>query len=297
MKNLTENLASPGKLNCSMGDLQQILAMNRSLYEKYQEKMPIVKEFVMGYRWMMVSDTKDRLSLCLRVGQEKSVEQYETILRGLMGKPADVCLEELFAQNDPELRTIATVLTNLMSKPFNREDRLADRGILRTAGLHFPYDVSGKKVGIVGYGLYNNFFLGKCAEFHAFDLRRSRDILSLRIGEETRMYPEGIYWHLGQDALEFPEVLEQLDIIIMTGCTIVNGTYQDILRACRHAELRGIYGPSAELAPEYLFDLGYNYIFSASVRDKEDYLKATFDPLPQGNDLSYMDIYELKCKP
>lgn len=294
MKNLTEKLSPSVNLKDSMGDLQQVLSINRGLYENYREEMPIVKEFVMGYRWMMVSDTKDRLSLCLRVGQEKSAGQYEAILRGLMGKPADVCLEELFEQNDPELRTIATVLTNLMSKPFNREDRLADRGILRSAGLHFPYDVSGKKVGIVGYGLYNNFFLGKCAEFHAFDLRPSRDILSLRIGEETRMYPEGIHWHLGQNALDFPEVLEQLDIIIMTGCTIVNGTYQNILRACKHAEIRGIYGPSAEMAPEYLFDLGYNYVFSASVRDKEVYLSATFDPLPQGNDLSYMDVYELR---
>ncbi|MDO4267140.1 MAG: DUF364 domain-containing protein [Eubacteriales bacterium] len=296
MKNLTEHLSPAAGQNTSMSDLQQVLSINRGLYEAYQEEMPIVKEFVMGYRWMMASDTKDRISLCLRVGQEKPAGQYEAILRSLIGKPADVCLEELFATNDPELRTIAAALTNLMSKPFNSAKRLADRGILRSEGLHFPYDVAGKKVGIVGYGLYNNFFLGKCAQFHAFDLRRPQDILSRRIGQETQLYPEGIHWHLGQNATDFPDVLEQLDIIIMTGCTIVNGTYQEILKACRNAGIRGIYGPSAELAPEYLFDLGYNYIFSASVRDKEEYLKATFDPLPQGNDLSYMDIYELKRK-
>ena len=61
--------------------------------------------------------------------------------------------------------------------------------------------------------------------------------------------------------------------------------------AVRRLRVRGIYGPSNELCPVYLFDLGYNYIFSASVRDKESYLQAQLAPLPVGEDLKFMDLY------
>ena len=276
-----------------MEDLREVLNRNRTLYEKYHEEMPCISEFVMGYRWLMAADKKDHISLALRVGEEKPAKKQEQVLKELIDRPVDEALEEIIDENDPEKRTIATALSNLMSKPFNTKERLADRGISRTEGLKFPYDVTGKKVGIIGYGLYNNFFLGKCAEFHAFDFRKEKDLLSIRVGKEETVYPTNIHWHLGENALEHIDVLEDLDIVIMTGCTIVNDSYRGILNACKNAEIRGIYGPSSELDLEYLFDLGYNYIFSGSVRDKEEYLNATFDALPKGNDLSYMNIYEL----
>lgn len=276
-----------------MKDLSIALEMIEKNYEKYKEPMPIIKEFVMGYRWFMVSDTNDRLSMSLRVGQEKSFDEYEKILKALIGRPADDCVHELIKRSDPELRTIAACLCNLLSKPFNSTERLKDRGIIRTEGRIFDYDVKDKKVGIIGYGLYNEVFLGKCKEFHAFDFRDPKGILNYRIGNETKVYPENIYWHLGDNALQHKEVLERMDIVVMTGCTIVNNTYKDILNTCKNAEIRGIYGPSAELCPEYLFDLGYNYIFSASVKDKDAYFKSTFAAIPEGMDLSYMDCYEL----
>ncbi|WP_333651642.1 Rossmann-like domain-containing protein [Lacrimispora sp.] len=276
-----------------MNDLSTALEIIQKNYKKYNESVPIVKEFVLGYRWFMVSDTKDRLSMALRVGQEKELDEYEKILKSLIGRSADECVYELIERSDPELRIVASCLCNLLSKPFNSAERLEDRGIVRTEGRIFDYDVKDKKVGIIGYGLYNEVFLGKCKEFHAFDFRDPKGILNYKIGNETKVYPENICWHLGNNALEHKDVLESLDIVVMTGCTIVNNTYRDILKMCKNAKIRGIYGPSAELCPEYLFDIGYNYIFSASVRDKEAFYKSTFAAIPEGMDLSYMDCYEL----
>jgi hypothetical protein len=278
-----------------MKDLSIAMEMIQKNYKIYNEPMPIIKEFVLGHRWFMVSDTNDRLSMSLRVGKEKNLVEFEKILKSLIGRPSDECVYELIKQSDPELRIIAACLCNLLSKPFNSVDRLKDRGIIRTEGRIFDYDVKDKKVGIIGYGLYNEVFLGKCKEFHAFDFRDPKGILNYRIGNETKVYPENIYWHLGDNALEHKDVLENLDIVVMTGCTIVNNTYQDILKTCKNAKIRGIYGPSAELCPEYLFDLGYNYIFSASARDKEAFYKSNFAAIPEGMDLSYMDNYELRC--
>lgn len=61
----------------------------------------------------------------------------------------------------PQIRTIEVSLLNLLSKPFNTKERLAERGILRSEGLQFSYKVEGKRVGIIGYGLYNDFFSGR----------------------------------------------------------------------------------------------------------------------------------------
>lgn len=277
-----------------MGDLREVYARLKEMYGHYNEKMPVISEFIMEFRWFIVSDTENHISMCLRVGQEKSREEYDSILRDLIGKPADMCVEELFAKEDVTLRTIVHAILNLMSKPFNTAERLQDRGIERKEGLQFPYDPAGKKVGIVGYGLYNNFFLGKCAEFHAFDLRPEKSILSYRISKEkTDVYPQGIHWHLGKNAAEFADDLAGLDIVIITGCTIVNDSYRTILDCCKNAQVRGLYGPSNELCPDYLFDLGFNYIFSASVTDKETYLAAQLAPLPEGMDLKFMDKYVL----
>ncbi len=277
-----------------MEDLHRAFEMTMQGYSTYNEEMPVLQEFVLGYRWLMAVDTKNKLSLALRVGKEKSAEEYESLMRSMIGKTAEACLKEIFSLGDSGFRVIAVALLNLLSKPFNTQQRLLEKGINRREGLNFPYDVSNKKVGIVGYGLYNNFFLGKCFEFHAFDLRSPKEILNAHIQKDTtKIYPSGIVWHLGKSATEFPEALAELDVVVMTGCTIVNDTYRDILKACNKAEIRGIYGPSCELCPEYLFNLGYNYIFSASVNDKEPYFREVFAPRPAGNDLSYMEQYEL----
>ncbi len=280
-----------------MNDLQEIYERIGKLYSKYEEEFPIISEFILEYRWFMCSDTKGRVSQCLRVGKEKSPEEYRRILQKEIGKPANLVIENFFEIYDETLREPLVSLLNLISKSLNTEKRLTERGIIRRSGLGFPYDVAGKKVGIIGYGLYNNFFLGKCAEFHAFDLRQEKGLLSYRIGKNHMdIYPEGICWHLGKNAEEYEDELRKLDIVLMTGCTIVNNSYRRILKLCDNAQIRGIYGPSNELCPDYLFDLGYNYIFSASIRNKEEYLKTQLSPLPEGADLSFMDLYILSKK-
>ena len=120
-----------------MKDLEEIFGRTMEHYRRYQEEMPVLQEFIMGYRWLTAVDTKGRLSPALRVGREKPREQYERVLRPLIGKTAKYCLEQLFAWGDPEFRTIAVSLLNLLGKPFNTLERLADRGIQRSEGAAF----------------------------------------------------------------------------------------------------------------------------------------------------------------
>ena len=64
-----------------MEDLREVLKRNRALYENYHEKMPYLSEFVMGYRWLMAADQDERISLALRVGEEKPAREQAAILK------------------------------------------------------------------------------------------------------------------------------------------------------------------------------------------------------------------------
>ena len=279
-----------------MEDLKTILDINRTLYKKFGLPLPVFDELVTGFRWIMTADTDSHISLALRVEENISPEQYAEIAAKLYGKPVDVCIELLLQRHDPHLRNLIVSLSSLMSKPLNTTEFLAQRGIVRTEGLQFRYKTEGKKVGLIGFGVYINRFLNQCKEFHIFDLRTPEAILSHRYKNGLQQYPEKIHWHLGQNAAELRDVLSTLDIIIMSGSTIVNNSYTALRQAGTNAEIVGLYGPSCELCPDYFFEQGYNYMFSTSVRDKETYLKTALGAEQTYREFDYMDIYELERK-
>jgi hypothetical protein len=278
-----------------MKDIKRILELNLALYKKYDIPIANLEEFVFGFKWAMAIDNNKKISFALRIGNEKPIAEYESIIRELIGKPLDQCIVKLLLKEDETLRTILVVLSNLMSKPLNTVELLKDRGIERSEGLNFKYDVKDMKVGLIGYGVYIRFFLNKCKEFHAFDLLPEKQILSYHISKDsTEVYPKNIYFHLGEDALRHKDVLKDLDIIIMSGSTLVNNSYLDILNACTNAKIKGIYGPSSELSPDYLFEAGYNYIFSMNAKDSKTYLDCSFAAIPNFETFEVMDLYELK---
>ena len=278
-----------------MKDIKRILELNLALYKKYDIPIANLEEFVFGFKWAMAIDNNKKISFALRIGKEKPINEYETIIRELIGKPLDQCITKLLLKEDDTLRTILVVLSNLMSKSLNTVELLRDRGIERSEGLNFKYDVKDMKVGLIGYGVYIRFFLNKCKEFHAFDLLPEKQILSYHISKDsTEVYPKNIYFHLGEDALKHTDVLKDLDIIIMSGSTLVNNSYLDILNACTKAKIKGIYGPSSELSPDYLFESGFNYIFSMNSKDSKTYLDCSFAAIPNFETFEVMDLYELK---
>ena len=279
-----------------MEDLKAILDINRALYKRFGLPLPIFDELITGFRWIMTADTDSHISLALRVEENISPEQYAKIAAELYGKPVDVCIEILLERRSPQLRNLIVSLSSLMSKPLNTAELLAKRGIVRTEGLQFRYQTEGKKVGLIGFGVYINRFLNRCKEFHVFDLRKPEAILSYRYKNGLQRFPEGIQWHLGHNAADFCDILSTLDIIIMSGSTIVNNSYTALRQAGTNAEIVGLYGPSCELCPDYFFEQGYNYMFSTSVRDKETYLKTALGAEQTYREFDYMDIYELERK-
>ena len=137
-----------------MKDIQRILEINLALYKQYNITMPTLEEFVFGFKWAMALDNNKNISFALRIGKEKPINEYEAIIKNLLGKPLDQCISELLMMEDETVRTLLVVLSSLMSKPLNSVELLKDRGIERSEGLNFRYDVKDMKVGLIGYGVY-----------------------------------------------------------------------------------------------------------------------------------------------
>ena len=76
--------------------------------------------------------------------------------------------------------------------------------------------------------------------------------------------PAGITVH---PAEENREVLKDADVAIITASTLVNGTFEEVAGYAKHARIRALYGSSAQLIPDVLFENGINIVMSVAISD------------------------------
>ncbi|MBU0712048.1 DUF364 domain-containing protein [bacterium] len=67
---------------------------------------------------------------------------------------------------------------------------------------------------------------------------------------------------------DIPEYLPEVDIVAITGTTITNHTFEDILKWSSKDAVKIVLGPSTPLSP-VLFDMGIDVIAGSVVRDYE----------------------------
>jgi uncharacterized protein (DUF4213/DUF364 family) len=65
----------------------------------------------------------------------------------------------------------------------------------------------------------------------------------------------------------------------MTGSTIVNGTIDELLGYAAHARSVGLYGPSASIIPDVLFEEGVDFVLSHRVQDPQRFIEALMNDM------------------
>ncbi len=90
------------------------------------------------------------------------------------------------------------------------------------------------------------------------------------------MLPEHMKYYC--PAHEFPQVLSDAGIVIITGLTMVNNTFDELLQACPKEAQIAVIGPSSNLIAEVLFSKNIDIIGSTFIT-KPDVL---FDLVSQG---------------
>ncbi len=92
------------------------------------------------------------------------------------------------------------------------------------------------------------------------------------------------------------EVLAQADVVALTGTSLINHTFDDLIRHCRSDAFVLLLGPSAPLTP-LLFEHGVNAVSGTLVTDSERVLRsltqgATFRQIKRAGGLSLLTIQD-----
>jgi len=167
-------------------------------------------------------------------------------------------------------RSIGLATLNALSQPLVTNEVLQEKGY--KVGIEVKDLVrSDDNLVIVGYGGLVKSYAGRCRELHVTDQRPVKAFRTTIIGETITYGPAGITVH---PADENKEVLADADVAIITGSTLVNGTFEEVVSYAKNARIRALYGSSAQLLPDVLFENGINIAMSVAISDP---LKFEFD--------------------
>jgi len=164
-------------------------------------------------------------------------------------------------------RSIGVAATTALSQPLLTPQSLLDRGFaIAPEGTDFSSCVNPDDVvAVVGYGGGIKRLIGKCRELHVTDLRplehfQTRLITSNEIGfvpKEAIIHPQK----------ENEEVLGRATAVSITGSSLVNGTFDELLSYAKKARLVTVYGGSAGIIPDELFARGVHMVHSSRISD------------------------------
>lgn len=233
-------------------------------YEKENKSIGKLKKIGFRNKWNYVITEDNLFGMAFNFsadhavyGQVDNMEQFIK-LKPFIGKNIADFVEYLLSEYDIQMRSICLAVLNALSGPLIE-------GNSDTVAFNESYDFIKPEdvVTIIGYGGVVGKIYGKCKELHISDMRPSYLLNTLTIGEDIVYGPEKITFH---SETENEKVLAKSDIVIMSGCTLVNGTFKEIIDYSKKARVIGMYGPSAGIIPEFLFENGINYISSSRIK-------------------------------
>lgn len=246
-------------------DLINAYLQIQNKYKAAKKSIGKLKKIGFRNKWNYVITEDDQVGLAFNFTGEHAVygpiDDMEPFIRlqPYVGKTLTELVEHLLSKPDIQMRSICLAVLNALSQPLI-DDYLHENSftLWETENLDFikPEDV----VTIIGYGGIAARIYGKCKELHISDMRPRYMLNTLAIGERVEYGPEKIIFH---PAADNEQILAESDIVMITGCTLVNGTFPELVKFSKKARVIGAYGPSAGIIPDFLLGCGFNYISSS----------------------------------
>ncbi|WP_319579866.1 Rossmann-like domain-containing protein [uncultured Methanospirillum sp.] len=188
-------------------------------------------------------------------------------LQSCIGRPLFEVARETIGEQCLGRRSVGLAALNALSQPLVTDEVLLEKGY--KVGIEVKDLVrSDDNLVIVGYGGLVKSYAGRCRELHVTDQRPVEAFRTTIIGETITYGPAGITVH---PADENREVLADADVAIITGSTLVNGTFEEVVGYAKNARIRALYGSSAQLLPDVLFENGITIAMSVAISDPEKF--------------------------
>ncbi|MGI6502798.1 MAG: Rossmann-like domain-containing protein [Candidatus Methanoculleus thermohydrogenotrophicum] len=249
--------------------LEKAYAKLLAEYQRLDLPEPTVKSFGLNPGWNAVIGTGGCCGVAMSFvdnnplyGTEETRQDLD-FLGSFVGKSLFEVASAGLVEPRISRRSVALAALNALSQPFVTDDMLISKGF--SVGLELKDMVQrDDKMVIVGYGRMVKSYAGRCRELHVTDQRPPETFRTTIVGDTIRYGPVGITVH---SAEENKEVLKDADVAIITGSTLVNGTFEEVVGYAKHARIRALYGSSAQLIPDVLFENGINVAMSVAISD------------------------------
>lgn len=186
-------------------------------------------------------------------------------LKSYIGKNLFIVARDYLRSPSWQERAIGVASLSALSQPWLEPAQLKKRGFEVERAGHFnsmvkPDDI----VAVVGYGGGIAQLVGKCKELHVTDMRPRSSFQSILISDTIEYTPREVQVHPEK---ENREVISRADVVFITGSSLVNGTFRELLDYASGARTVIVYGASAGLIPDVLLENRVNYLHSYRVSD------------------------------
>lgn len=265
--------------------MEEILQSLTAMLQAEGVQPETLRELALSPMWAVAKGEGAQCGVAFRFGRDHSIygapretEEVLLPLREMIGQPLDLLVKRLAGRSDIYSRAFSLAALNALSAPLNQADRLEKRGWKQLPPAALPFLKPEDRVVCIGYGYLIDQVLAVCPQVHVSDMRPKAVLETCFLGREGTVGhgPERVIFH---DASENEALLEEADIVLMTGCTLVNGTWRSLLQSSVRARVRGIFGPSAGLPPELLRDMGFNYMTASAVQRPDVLFQGLHQPM------------------
>jgi len=251
--------------------LSKTLETLRSLYERNALEPGVFAKAGLKQGWNVVIGTHGQCGMAMSFADRDDIFGHHQLdvlrLQTFIGKDFFSVAAAYIKSRSWHERSIGVASAIALSQPLLTPQSLRERGLeIAAEGKDFasclnPDDIAA----VVGYGGGIKRLIGKCRETHVTDLRPPEHFQTMLITDKKIGFvPAEATIHSEE---ENEEVLRRATAISITGSALVNGTFDELLQYAQKARLLTVYGASAGMIPDVLFERGVHMVYSSRISD------------------------------
>ncbi len=258
--------------------LELTLELLHKLYDEHQIPAGRLIRLAIKPRWNTVLGSNNECGMATNftgIHDSPRNRTENTKFLNLIEKPLFEIAERGIHSTDLQERSIGIAAMSALSQQFLKCSSIRNRGFL--AQCWIPGDKLVQQyptisrlitikdiVAVVGYGNDVRNLQNRCRELHVTDMRPHETFETQIIERRITYGPRDIIVHPEKDN---EKVLSAADVVIITASTLVNGTFEELMRYTKNARLVGLYGPGGSLIPDAFFERGIDFVTSFRIAD------------------------------
>jgi uncharacterized protein (DUF4213/DUF364 family) len=258
--------------------LELTLEQLQKLYEESQIRMGRLIRLGIKPQWNTVIGSNNECGIAAKFTgiQGACRDRTEnTKFLNLIGKPLFEVTDQGIHSTDLQERSIGIAAMNALSQQYLGSSSIRNRGFL--AQCWIPGDklvqqyptiarlvTKNDIVAVIGYGNEVRSLRGKCHELHVIDVHPHETFETVIVDKTITYGPKVVIVHSEK---ENEQVLRAADVVLITASTLVNGTFENLIKCTGKARLVGLYGFGGSLIPDAFFERGIDFITSFRTTD------------------------------